>query len=674
MSKPRVAVIGAGASGLAALKQCLEEKLDVVCFDQEPQVGGLWRYVPHGGDETHSSVYMSTIINTSKEMMSFSDFPAPKDWPTFLPHRFVVKYLNLYCDHFDLRKHIKFNRKVISLSPEIGPEGSHTGRWEVVTQKVRRKQPAAAIPQNPRRTARSPAPCPPPTGTVVPPAVDGRRALSPVRGRSPAPSSDSLAAPQPSPRGRSRMYSPIREYDPSVGYEPVDRSASVSPREPGVLSPPSSPSGSDHSSLRPFSPTRRKRRGKTRSRSHQPAKSKCETFDYVIVATGHHWKPRLPDFEGVDTFKGSMMHSHSYKVPYPFKDQRVLIIGIGNSGADIATELSHHAKQVILSARSGTWILPRFSLFGIPLDHLSSRIAHALPRPLTNFAFETAMRLQNGDLGRYGLKPDHHIFEAHPTINGHVLDRIASGKVLVRPNIAKFTEGNKVEFEDGTSETIDTVVYCTGYRIEHPFLDNALAILGQERTDSNRVRLYKNVFPIRHRNLAFVGLVQPIGAVMPVSEMQARWVSRVFAGHCKLPDSKSLRDAVDLEWQEHTKRFVPKERHTVEVEYVTYMDDLADLIGCKPDAWKLFKARDVILAAQIMFGPAVPTQYRLLGPGSWEGARQAIADACEGFDFRKVVGYKAVEKLREEGGKENEKSGGSTKENGNGKGADSPVV
>ncbi|KAI8908215.1 flavin monooxygenase-like protein [Powellomyces hirtus] len=484
--RPRVAVIGAGASGLAALKEALAEDLDVVCFDQEPQVGGLWRYVPQAAEEMHSSVYMSTIINTSKEMMAFSDFPAPKEWPTYLPHRFVVKYLNLYCDQFGLRQHIKFSRKVVSLTPEIGPEGGHTGRWELMK--------------------------------------DGQ-------------------------------------------------------------------------------------------------------------STGHHWKPRLPEFKGIENFKGGMLHSHSYKVPYPFKDQRVLIVGIGNSGADIATELSHHAKQVVLSARSGTWILPRFSLFGIPLDHLSSRLAHALPKPLTNYMFETAMRMQHGDLSKFGLKPNHHIFEAHPTINGHVLDRIASGKVLVRPNVAHFTPtGNTVQFEDGTEEQIDQVVYCTGYRIEHPFLDNALSILGQERVDSNRVRLYKNVFPIRHKNIAFVGLVQPIGAVMPVSEMQARWVARVFSGKTRLPTPSDMRDAVDVDWSTHQRKYVPKERHTIEVEFVPYMDDLATEIGCKPDLWTIVtKQRELTLAAQLLFGPAVPAQFRLQGPGAWDGAKDAIAEAISPF-------------------------------------------
>ncbi|KAI8819123.1 flavin-containing monooxygenase [Fimicolochytrium jonesii] len=508
-SPDTIAVIGAGASGLASLKECLAEGLDVVCFDQEPQVGGLWRYVPQGGDDTHSSVYMSTIINTSKEMMAYSDFPAPKEWPTFLPHRFVVKYLNSYCDHFKLREHIKFNRKVISV-----PHKSYGGRF---------------------------------------------RSVSRVR-------------------------------------------------------------------------------------------SKCETFDYVIIATGHHWKPKLPEFKGMENFEGGMLHSHSYKVPYPFKDQRVLIVGIGNSGADIATELSHHAKQVILSARSGQWILPRSSLFGVPLDHLSTRLAASLPRPLTNYLFETAMKFQNGDLSRFGLKPKHGIFDAHPTVNGHILDRIAAGKILVRPNVAEFAattststgvpRTNTVVFEDGTVEQIDQVIYCTGYKIEHPFLSpqTSLDILGRERPDSNRVRLYKNVFPVFHKNIAFVGLVQPIGAVMPVSEMQARWVSRVFSGNptqTPLPSPTQMRDEVDINWTHNYKpTHVLTERHTIQVDFVSYMDDIATQIGCKPDLWGLVRGKEFVLASQILLGPAVPAQYRVNGPGRWEGAKG-------------VAGYKAVERLRE---------------------------
>jgi dimethylaniline monooxygenase (N-oxide forming) len=260
-------------------------------------------------------------------------------------------------------------------------------------------------------------------------------------------------------------------------------------------------------------------------------------------------------------------------------------------------------------------------------------------------------------MDKFGLKPEHNFMQGHPTINGEVLDRIGAGKILVRPNISKFTSSNTVEFEDGTIEEIDTVIYCTGYKIEHPFLDSA-SILGQTPISSsnsppaspstsaasnssssdkivNRIKLYKNIFPVNHKNIAFVGLVQPNGSVMPVSEMQSRWVARLFAGNLPpLPGPQELNAAVEKAVKESP--LLQKDRYTVQVDYVQYMDELADAMGCKPDLWKLWR-NNWLLATYVTFGPAVPAQYRLEGPGKWEGAEAAVADACKGYDFRKVV-------------------------------------
>ncbi|KAJ3189992.1 hypothetical protein HDU85_000283 [Gaertneriomyces sp. JEL0708] len=649
MSKPRVAVIGAGASGLAAVKQCLEEGLEVVCFDQEPAVGGLWRYVPKNAadEDVHSSLYASTIINTSKEMMAYSDFPPPADWPTFLPHRHVVKYLNMYCDHFNLRPHIKFNRKVISISPESGPNG-HTGRWEIVTQRVQRKAanahatPTERSRSNARnksrvRTALSPVPLSRLSGAEnesngrVPRGVDGRRALSPdrdfSRSRSRAPSPRRALSPSRNRRGRSpsltpRSESPFPSYDPQAIYEPIPIPSSLTPTESDIISPPPSPSSSDSSSARI------KRNKAHRSRSRAPAttvKQKCETFTHLIVATGHHWKPRLPNFTNSNMFKGQFLHSHSYRVPYPFKDLRVLIVGIGNSGADIATELSHHAKSVILSARTSTWILPRFSVFGKPIDHLSSRITSLLPKNITSFVFENLLRLQHGSLSQYGIKPEHRILESHPTINGGVLERIAAGKVIMKPNIREFSrDGQSVKFDDETEEKVDVVIYCTGYDISYPFLRDELEILGQEH-EGGRVRLWKHIFPWGRENIAFVGLVQPIGSILPVSEMQSRLISCVFAGHIGLPPPTEMRDAIDVEHRVRSQRFVKSERHTIEVEYVPYMDELAKTVGCEVDVWSLLKKGEWSVLRGVLFGPAIAAQWRLFGRGAWEGAKNLIA-------------------------------------------------
>lgn len=93
----RVAIIGAGCSGLAAIKSCLDEDLTPVCFESAADLGGLWLFTDDVTDR-RGCVMSSTVINTSKEMMSFSDFPAPRQFPNFMPHKKVLEYFRLYAE------------------------------------------------------------------------------------------------------------------------------------------------------------------------------------------------------------------------------------------------------------------------------------------------------------------------------------------------------------------------------------------------------------------------------------------------------------------------------------------------------------------------------------------------------------------------------------------------
>ena len=124
----RVAIIGAGCSGLTAIKSCLDEGLEPVCFEREDDIGGLWNYTD---DAIYGkgSVYKSCVINTSKEMMAFSDFPPPNHFPTFLPHKNVLEYFRLYADNFGLLKHIHFNTSVQTITK--CPDFDQTGQWNV---------------------------------------------------------------------------------------------------------------------------------------------------------------------------------------------------------------------------------------------------------------------------------------------------------------------------------------------------------------------------------------------------------------------------------------------------------------------------------------------------------------------------------------------------------------
>lgn len=231
----KVCVIGAGAAGLVSVKECLASKFDVVCFERGSNIGGLWRYHDEDDDES-ASVAQSTIINSSKELSAYSDFPPPPEVPNYMHHSQMIKYFESYAEHFGLRSAIKFNHDVIRV--EKTKDYFASGRWEVTV--VNRNQ-------------------------------------------------------------------------------------------------------------------------------GDPIKSTL-TFDAVMICTGHHVRPLWPKFEGVEQFKGRVMHTHSFKKADPFAGDRVLIVGGGNSGADAAAEVAKVASKVFWSIRRGVWIYYRYSKKGHPLD------------------------------------------------------------------------------------------------------------------------------------------------------------------------------------------------------------------------------------------------------------------------------------------------------------------
>lgn len=485
----RVAVVGGGASGLASIKCCLDEGLEPVCFESSDDFGGLWRF-KENPEPDRASIYHSLIINTSKEMMCFSDFPIPAHYPNYMHNSFIMEYFRMYDDHFKLRKYIRFNTKVVQIKQRS--DFSHSGQWDVETE-------------------------------------------------------------------------------------------------------------------------------------NKDGKKEKHIFDAVMICIGHHCQPNLPlhDFPGIDTFTGEYFHSRDYKVPEEWRNKKAVVVGIGNSGGDIAVELSRFTKQVYLSTRRGAWILNRVGHQGLPLDLRSNRILKAVR---SSFPFDLICSLGERQLNQrfnhslYNLKPKHRLFSQHPTVNDDLPNRILSGTIQVKPNIRRF-QGSSVEFDDGSvAESIDLVVFATGYKFSYPFLANHVVSVAD-----NKVFLYKYVFPpeLDRPTLAIIGLVQPLGAIMPISEMQARWATRVFKGLIKLPSVAVMHKDIKCKEEMMAKRYVSSQRHTIQVDYISYMDEIAKLVGVMPRILRLLLS-DPRMAWNVVFGPCTPYQYRLRGPGKWAGARQAI--------------------------------------------------
>jgi len=490
----RVAVIGAGASGLPTIKACLEAGLDPVCFERSDDLGGLWYYKDQCSEDGYGMVMRSTVINTSKEMMSYSDFPPPPHFANFMHNTYVRKYLEMYADQFYLRKHIQFNTQVLRVYRT--EDFTMTGQWYVHVK---------------------------------------------------------------------------------------DRITNI---------------------------------------------EEVQIYDAVILCTGHHGVKHIPTFTGAGDFTGKTFHTHDYRAPHQYEDKTVLVVGIGNSGGDLATELSRIAKKVYISTRRGSWVVNRIADAGYPIDYLFNRrfvsfLAECLPS-LVNLIMEHRCN-SRFDHANYGLLPKHRFNQQHPMINDDLPNRIACGSLIVKPDIKRMTS-HGVEFVDGSHvENVDAIAYATGYKFGFPYLEEGIV-----QVKDNHINLYKYIFPpdLAHSTLAVIGCFQPLGAIQPIAELQSRWVAKVLKGDAPLPKAESMLADIQKKRDDMAARYVPSQRHTIQVDFIPYCDELAEQVGCKPSLGALCLT-DPKLAYHCVFGPCTPYQYRLKGPNSWPPARETILNTIE---------------------------------------------
>lgn len=487
----RVCVLGAGPSGLTCARQMLDYGFDVVLYERSATIGGLWAY--HDEDvDGQASVMRTTIINTSKEMSAFSDFPPPKDLPNYMHNSKMVSYFRSYADHFGVTPLVRTKHDVVQVTPAADYE--ETGRWEVLVRDLE--------------------------------ANSERR----------------------------------------------------------------------------------------------------EKFDAVCVCVGHHVYPNVPTFKGQENFRGRIFHTHSLKNADKFRDRRVAVVGIGNSGVDAVVDASYVASEVYLSTRRGAWVARRVGPNGMPIDiflttRLKNYMTRIVPRSTTDDYLEN---IANGFFNHeaYGLKPKHRYSSQHPTVNDALPNLILSGKVRVKKDIVHFTQDGVLFEGDDKVTPLDDVILATGYQIKFPFLPKDVVSVVD-----NHVQLYKYVFPpqLRHPTLAVIGLIQPVGAIFPISEMQSRWMGELLCKRRSLPSAEAMYENIRRKQEAMRRRYVGSPRHTIQVDWINYMDELASQIGARPQLLKYFFTDNELF--RVLLGPAVPYQFRLEGPKRWAGARQAILDA-----------------------------------------------
>ena len=289
-------------------------------------------------------------------------------------------------------------------------------------------------------------------------------------------------------------------------------------------------------------------------------KVKVELFTDLVVCNGHHWKPKLPSYPG--KYTGKFIHSHQYKKAAPFADKRVLVIGGGNSACDVAVETSRVARQTTISWRRGYRILPKF-IMGKPADVFALRMKF-LPIGLRNFLAGLLVRITTGPNAMYGLPPVKHKFgETHPTVNSELLYKIRHGKVSPKPEI-DFFDGKNVVFKDGSSETVDAIIACTGFVLSHPFFKKDFIDYS-----SGPVPLYLKMFHPEYENLFFIGMFQPLGCIWPGAEQQSKLAALALTGQWKRPKDIKKRCAREVT-HPHMKQ-IDTSRHTITVDFHLFM-------------------------------------------------------------------------------------------------------
>lgn len=307
----------------------------------------------------------------------------------------------------------------------------------------------------------------------------------------------------------------------------------------------------------------------------------------VICATGNTWTPRSPVHDG--EFTGEIRHSSTYRDPREFRGKRVLVVGLGNSGADIACDAATSAAAAFVSVRRGYHVIPKH-IFGIPSDEFSQR-GPQLPLWLKRPVFRALLRLLQGDLTRYGLPtPDHRLFETHPLLNSQLIHHLQHGDVAIRPDIARLA-GSRVRFTDGSSEEIDLILHATGYDWAIPYADKYFS------WQDGRPDLYLTAFNREHRNLLGLGYLETNSSAYTLFDHISNLLAQYLHDQEHNParaarfDQLIATDRPDLSGGIH---FVDSPRHRSYVDADTYRAHLATV--CRRMGWTGLTSG--------MFGPA----------------------------------------------------------------------
>lgn len=303
--------------------------------------------------------------------------------------------------------------------------------------------------------------------------------------------------------------------------------------------------------------------------------SSAETRRYagVLICNGHHWDAKYPNFPG--TFNGEALHTKYYKTPDVLIGKRVLVVGAGNSGCDLAVEAVHYADKVFHSMRRGYYFAPKF-VFGKPADQVAEiSLNLRVPLILRQWTNTLLIKAINGDPQKFGLpKPDHKILETHPVVNSQMLYHVAHGDITPKPNVRELC-GDQVLFEDGTLEQIDLIIYATGFNITFPFIANE-----HLNWSGTGPRFWMHAFHPGYDNLFIVGMLQPDSGLFWLMDLQAQVIARFLRAQQTDPLAAAEFRRLKAGAQPNITggvRHVNSARHYLEIAHFPYKQQMLKL-------------------------------------------------------------------------------------------------
>ena len=351
---------------------------------------------------------------------------------------------------------------------------------------------------------------------------------------------------------------------------------------------------------------------------------------HLALATGNNQIPRYPHWRlslKIDSF-----HAKTYRNAQSLAGKNVLVVGGGESGADIALEVSQVAQTCWVSLRnSAGWILPR-KRGRYAADISTHRGLYGLSRSygdrLSQFILERDQR-DPDPVNRMAaqlnqqISAKYKVWGIYGTKNHSLPTAIVHHGCQIVGDITEILDGGKTLItQDGkTLQDVDVVIFCTGYQNRIDWLPTDLQALDPRS-------LYKHmIHPTWGDRLVWIGWARPnYGSQFPILELQARYFALLCTQQFALPSLKEMQHQIQHDRQRAEEQFeATAERLKSLVDYYHYMDSLAEIMGCRPPLWRYLLLYPH-LWLRMVYGATQATQFRLQGPGQKpELARDILA-------------------------------------------------